>query len=411
MISGHYDVVIIGGGPTGSTLGYHLAKSGWRALIVERAEFPREHIGESLTGECGKLLREMDLGESMKAMNYPIKRGVTVSGPGAKNEFFVPVQDTNEHGKLEPRTTWQVNRPSFDQLLLDAATALGADYVRAETHEVLRTNETVNGAVLKLKDGTLKSVSCSVLADASGQSAFLSKKGIAGPRRAGKYDKQIVFYAQLTDFKRDGASNDGNTRLFYKKKHHWAWSIPISDTVTSVGVVLPAQIFKDAQSDPVDFFEDQLQSLHPNLARRTSSATRISEVWRMSNYSYDIEKYTGDGFLCIGDAHRFLDPIFSFGVYIGMKEARVAATAIDETLKGENPLSGDPFRGFRKTSARGQSIVQLIIDTFWEYPLAFLKLAHFTHTDEMAELFAGRIYHEDSHKMEIVRLMKGLTKA
>jgi flavin-dependent dehydrogenase len=411
MVSEHYDVVIVGGGPAGSTLAFQLAQSGRSALIVERAEFPREHIGESLTGECGRYLRTMGLGPSMDAMDYPVKNGVSVSGPGGKGSFFVPVQDRNAQGTLVPLTTWQVNRASFDQLLLDAATDLGADYVRAETHEVLRTNDTVNGAVLKLQDGTLKSVSCSVLADASGQSAFLSKKGIAGPRRAEKYDKQIVFYAQLTDFERDDAPNDGNTLLFYQKKHHWAWSIPISDTVTSVGVVLPAQTFKDAQSDPVDFFEDQLQSLHPDLAGRTSSATRISEVWRMSNYSYDIEKYTGDGFLCIGDAHRFLDPIFSFGVYIGMTEARVAATAIDETLKGENPFPSDPFRGFRETSARGQSIVQLIIDTFWEYPLAFLKLAHFTHTDEMAELFAGRIYHEDSHKMEIVRLMTGLAKA
>ena len=402
-----FDVIVVGGGPAGSTLGRNLALEGRSVLIVDKVPFPRHRIGESLTGECGKLLREMGFSDVMTENKFPIKRGVKVSGPNAATSFYVPILDWNDEGKLEPRSTWQVSRPEFDQMLLGAATKEGCEYLLADARNVIRDGTRVTGLSIKMADGTTRDFSCRVVADASGQSTFLSKRGVVGQRQANRYDKQVAFFAQFENAERDAEPVDGDTVLFYSERHNWSWFIPISDTVTSVGTVQPSSVFKDSGLAPEEFFKHQLKTLHPDLARRMSSATMVSEVWKMSNYSYEISDFAGEGFICVGDAHRFLDPIFSFGVYMGMKEARLASLAISEALNDQSSEE-KAFGRYRELSDKAQQVVQDIINTFWEFPLAFLKLAHYSHKDDIAELFAGRMFDENVRSLEAVKLMRGL---
>lgn len=407
MTPENYDVVIVGAGPAGSRLGYQLAKSGRSVLITDKIPFPRHRIGESLTGECAHMLSEMGLDAKLKAERFPIKRGVGVRGPTENSNFYVPVQGIDETGELVAGATWQVRRPEFDQMMLDAARAQGADYLLAEAREVLRDGDRTCGILLETSDGLSKQVNCRVLADASGYSTYLNRKGITGLKASGHYDKQIALFAQLEGVERNMVATPGDTMLFYGSPQNWAWSIPIDDNTTSIGIVCPVSVFKDSETSPEGFFTSKLKDMHPDLARSTAAARITTQVWRRSNYSYQVKDFAGPGFVCIGDAHRFLDPIFSFGVYLGMKEADLAAVAINQSLQDQTRES-EAFAAFKDTSDRTQQIVQDIINTFWQFPLAFLKLAHFSHKNELAELFAGRFYSDEAQDLEIVGLMRNL---
>ncbi|MFW2541778.1 NAD(P)/FAD-dependent oxidoreductase [Primorskyibacter sp. 2E107] len=406
-LSTPHDVIVVGAGPAGSTLAWRLAKRGLRVLIVEQQTFPRHRVGESLTGSAGMLLRDMGLEPQMRAHGFPVKHGVTVYGPDPRTTFFVPVEARDEHGVPFETPTWQVRRPEFDQLLLDTARAAGATLLQAEARGVLRDGDRVAGLTVRHPDGAAESLPCRFVVDASGFSTFLSKSGVLGARELGSFDKQIAFYAHLDGVRRDEGPEQGNTLLYYRKRLHWSWHIPISNERTSIGIVVPAETFKASGQTPDAFFDDQISALHPELSRRTSGATRATQVWKRANYSYEIPVFAGPGFLAIGDAHRFLDPIFSFGVWVGLKEAELAEEAILRTLSnpGEETAA---LTEFSAVSNRGQDVISLIINTFWGYPLAFLKLAHFSNKSEIADLLAGRVYDEDIGDVEAVRLMRDL---
>ena len=403
-----YDVVIVGAGPAGSCLAIHLMRLGRRPLIVEKSEFPRSRIGESLTGECGRMLREMGLTDFMTRQAFPIKRGTTVFGPDGQSKYWVPVREQDATGSFVPKTTWQVRRPEFDKKLLDLAIERGAAFELAITRDIIIQDGGVAGVIILDASGKVRQIQCPVVADASGQSTFLSNIGVCGKRRRAGYHKEIAFYAQLVGARRDPAPDDGNTQVFYKKKHHWAWFIPLSDSVTSVGVVLPKDVYKASGLRREAFFNEQIGSLNPELKRRLSCVELVSPVQVISNYSYRIDEFTGPGYLCVGDSHRCSDPIFSFGVNMGMYEARLAADAIDAYLNGGVSTQEDTFGNYREQSNNAQEIVQTIVDTFWMFPLAFLKLAHYSHKDDFAELFSGRVYSKEAQSLEAVSLMRNL---
>lgn len=407
--SQEWDVVVVGAGPAGSRLAYQLAGTGHDVLIVDKAAFPRHRIGESLTGECGKMLREMGLEPQMKAQRFPVKAGVFVSGPSAKANFYVPVQDRDEHGQLGPRTTWQVRRPEFDVMLLEAAKAAGAVFLQAEARDVLRHEGTVTGITAKENNGRQFDIKAKFVVDATGYSTFLCKKRVTGRRNAGRYAKQVAVFAQFENVDRSVAPETGDTVIYYGSKDNWAWSIPLEEGITSIGCVQPVSVLKQSGFTPEAFMEQQLRTLHPRLAEATAHAVRVTETWKMANYSYRIDDFAGNGFLCIGDAHRFLDPIFSFGVYMGMKEADMAATAISKALATPQDQAR-VFDDFKARSDRAQGVLQNMINTFWDYPLVFLRLAHYTHRDELTDIFAGRVFDDSVEDMEIVQIMGDLMR-
>lgn len=404
------DVAIVGAGPAGTTLAWRLARRGLAVVIIEMQDFPRHRIGESLTGTAGALLREMGLEENMQAFGFPVKRGVKVFGPQPSSTFHVPIQDILEDGSRIENPTWQVRRPEFDDLLLKTAIDAGAQHVSARARRVSYRDDRVSGVELKLACGTTHKLSCHFVADASGFGTFLSSAGALGKRHNGDFEKQIAFFAQLDGVQRDAGPTNGNTLLYYSKQHHWAWHIPLSDTLTSVGIVVPRETFLKHSLTPEAFYDLQLRDLHPELADRTSGAKRVTEVWRRANYSYEIEDFAGPGFVAIGDSHRFLDPIFSFGVWMGLKEAELADDMIARSL-ADPSQEAQAFEDFMRASNRAQAVVDTILKTFWTAPLVFLKLAHFTHREEFADLLAGRIFDADVDQLETIQLMRGVLAA
>lgn len=405
-VDGAFDVAVVGGGPAGAALAIHLRKRGRCVALIEKETFPRYHIGESLTGECVPLLDELGMSEHMHAGNYPIKRGVTVTGARSETRFWVPVESCDAKGRRAAAQTWQVRRDELDTALLEKAVELGTTRIRGTCLDLVFENGRAVGLRYKDDEGAEHRLASRYVADCSGQKAFLASKGHVGPKMRTGYENQAAVFAQVRGLVRDPGERDGSTHIFYGDKHHWAWSIPLSEDVTSLGVVMPKGALRRDGDDLETVYQHALTKVNAELVSRARSIELCDEVRAVSNYSYSIEDFTGPGYLCVGDSHRFFDPIFSFGVLIALQEAKSAAAALDRSLAdGAKP---DQFDDFVEMSRRGQTIVEYIVRTFWEQPLAFLRLAHFTHRDELAELLSGRFYTPEVMNLEAVGLMRDM---
>lgn len=388
------DVVIIGGGPGGLTSSILLEQAGIKSVVVEKEKFPRYHIGESLTGEAGKTLRLLGLEDKMQFSEYPIKYGVRVYGKEGKNSFWVPVMARDPEGKLFPTSTWQVRRSEFDQMLLDKCLEVGTTFIHGEAIKPIGDSSEIKGVSIRQNDDTILNIESSVLIDASGQGTFLANKGVTGKKIRGKYDKQVAIFSQLKGALRDSGNEKDNTLIFYRDQFHWAWFIPLDDETVSVGVSVPTEYFLSRKEGKQEFLQRELQELNPQLALRTKDCELTEETRSITAYSYEVKNFTGKGYLCIGDAHRFIDPIFSFGVYFSMKEAEFAVEAVKDFLQGKTSTQSNPFADYENLCQKGMDTIQDLIDGFWNNPLAFGYLAHFRHREDIINLFAGRVYDE-----------------
>ena len=392
------DVVIVGGGPGGSTSAMFLAKQGIQSVIVEKKTFPRYHIGESMTGECGAVVRTLGLEKQMLEQKHPKKKAVKVYGARGKNPWIVPVMGRNENWKLFEQFTWQVRRSEFDRMMLDEAVARGATLIHGQaTNPILSDDGSVRGAHVRLPNGDMMEIESEVLLDCSGQPTFLANVGgVTGPKYLGNYDKQIAIFSQVANTIRDDNTsrlNDkDNTLIFYQKKFHWSWFIPLDEDVVSVGVVTPSAYFVEQKESKKDFLVRELHELNPEMKRRIPEVNLVEDVHVIPNFSYQVKQFCGKGFICIGDAHRFVDPIFSFGLFVAMKEAEFAASAVKEYLGGAHRDDPNPFSEYQLHCEKGIDVLEDALDLFWEQPFAFATFVHHRYTDDMCDTFAGRIY-------------------
>lgn len=395
------DVLIIGGGPGGSASAMFLIRQGIKPIIVEAEAFPRYHIGESMTGAGGKVLRDLGLGEEMYRRKHPTKQGVKVYGQSTRGTWFVPVTGRDEDWKLFDWDTWQVRRSDFDKMMLDEAVARGATLMQGKALKPLVCDDgSVHGAQIRMPDGAVQTIESDVLVDCSGQATWLANQGgVTGPKFLGSYDKQIAIFSQVAGAQRDhGETRDthkDNTLIFYQKKFHWAWFIPIDDEVVSVGVVIPSSYFLEKKESKREFYLRELSELHPELHRRIPEPRLVEDVHVIPNYSFQVKNFCGKGFICIGDSHRFVDPIFSFGLTVAMREAQFAAPVISAYLQGANRDKANPFADFQLFCEKGIDVLEDVVDCFWENPLAFALFVHLRYTEYMTDMFAGRIYEHE----------------
>ena len=386
-----------------------LAAHGIDSIIVEKDEFPRYHIGESMSGECGAIVRSLGLEQEMVRRQFPIKRGLTVYGTKGKNAWFVPVMGRDENWKLFPQSTWQVNREQFDKMLLDIALSRGATLIAGQAlRPIVADDGAVRGIVVRTADGKMLNIESELVLDCSGQATFLANAGVTGPKYRGNYDKQIAIFSQVAGAIRDEGPNQDDTLIFYQKKYHWSWFIPLNREVVSVGIVIPAAYFKEKRESKAEFLKRELHELNPEMKRRIPKVDLIDETRSIANYSYQVRRFCGKGFICIGDAHRFIDPIFSFGLYIAVKEAKHAAHAIKDYLNGKDRDAPNPFAEHQLYFEKGIDVLEDLMDTFWEYPLAFAHMTHVRYAEEILDVFAGRLW--ERQPSSAVKEMRSLLK-
>jgi geranylgeranyl reductase family protein len=319
-----YDAIVIGGGPSGSTVAARLAQRGRKVLLAEKERFPRFHIGESMLPCAMPLLEQLGVMPALLAHGFLPKYAaefVTADGSLSQRYSF-------DAGLIPGApSAFEVDRAEFDQLLLQNAAKLGAE-VREST-AITRFEIHREGVEVTLRDGAGSETSASapLLIDASGQSSFLAGK--LGLREMDRDLKNFAVFSHFEGAERYSGVREGDISVVLVPGGWW-WVIPLAGGRTSVGQVGPASMLRGRKPDEQYFHERIAQT--PFLAQRLKNAKRVNEVRAISDYSYVSKRLAGDRFVLVGDAGAFIDPVFSTGVYLGMVGAFKAAEAVDAAL-------------------------------------------------------------------------------
>lgn len=337
------DVVVIGGGPSGATVATLVAERGHSVALFERDRFPRYHVGESLIPETFWVLDRLGILPTMRGSQFVEKHSVQfVSDEGKLSAPFY-FADYKDH---ESSRTWQVTRREFDQMLLENARTKGVQVEEGvRVLEVLlnengRAVEDENGRATGVRvvdeSGNERTVRCKVVVDAAGQSGLLLDR-----LKLREWDadlKKAAIWSYWKGAARECGRDAGATLVLQTEaKKGWFWYIPLADDITSIGVVADfAWLFQGRESkDPETIYFEEVARC-PGLIPRLEGATRVEPFRVAKEYSYRSKQVAGDGWVLVGDALGFLDPLYSSGILLALKSGALAADAIADGLdKGD----------------------------------------------------------------------------
>jgi FADH2 O2-dependent halogenase len=365
------EVIIIGGGPAGSTLGAYLAKAGIDHLILDKAVHPRRHVGESLVCSTTRLFEEIDFLPVMEREGFVHKYGANWVHWADGDQCTLRFREIPEMG-ISQDYTYHVDRGRFDQLLLEHVEARGSRVLQGA--HVERVEFGPNGGVIGVTvhhAGRSRLLRCRLVADASGRNTILGTQ--LKLKKKDPLFNQFAVHGWYEDVDRGNSDNADYIQIYLlPMPRAWAWQIPISETITSVGVVTEGHDFVKAGESVEDYFA-RLVTLNRVLAERMAGAHRVQDFCREGNYSYVMDKIAGDGWVLVGDAARFVDPIFSSGVSVAMESAKRAADAIVAAL-ASGDLSAASFAEYEKTIRGGCDVWREFILLFYRLPPLFFAL-------------------------------------
>jgi flavin-dependent dehydrogenase len=337
-VSELFDAIVIGGGPGGSTVGTALARAGRKVLVLEKEKFPRFHVGESLLPFSLPIFERIGVAEKIRAAGFQKKRGAFFW-----NEATGGIRPVDFATGLDDRhpSAYQVKRAEFDELLLRHAESSGAD-VREETvvDRVVFDDGRAAGVVARSRRGA-EEIRARVVVDASGQAALLSRQ--LGKRKFDPKLKRAGLFAHYEGVRWPEGQRPGDI-LLPVDRDIWYWIIPFSDGTWSVGEVFEPSLAASLPLPPgegrgegvasgTDALFDRLLSRSPRMLELLAGSRRTSRVFGISDYSTSSAKAAGEGWVLVGDAATFLDPVFSTGVFLAMAMGERAAKRIDRALE------------------------------------------------------------------------------
>jgi geranylgeranyl reductase family protein len=367
--SSNYDVIVMGGGPAGSSIASILAREGRSVILFEKEEFPRHHIGESLMTDTYWTFQRMGILEKLKQSPFVRKYSVQFANSAGRESRPFYFFEANHH---ESAVTWQVTRSEFDKFLLEHAREQGAIIHQGATvKRVLFDGSRAVGVEVNL-NGSVQTFNAKVIVDATGQQAILSNK--FGWRVRDPKLKKAVLYSYFKGANREPDLNGGATLVLRTEPGSggWFWYIPLENDITSVGIVAdPDYLYKGRGKDFAKILEEEIEKCE-SCRRRVAGATRVDKVYSILDYSYRSKQNAGDGFILIGDAYGFLDPIYSSGVLLAMKMAELAADAIHDAFASED-FSAARLGQFQPKLDRGIESMRKLVYAFYDEGFSFAK--------------------------------------
>ncbi len=364
----HFDVIVMGGGPAGSAVAAILAREGRRVIVFEKEIFPRHHIGESLMTDTYFTFERMGILDKLKASPFVRKYGVQFANSAGRESRPFYFFEANHH---ESAVTWQVTRSEFDKLLLEHAEEQGATvHQGTPVKEVLFEGERAIGVEVRLLDGSEQQFFANVVVDATGQTAMLSNKfrwRVRDPKL-----KKAVLYSYFKGAHREPDLNGGSTLVLRTEpgSNGWFWYIPLENDITSVGVVAdPEYLVKGRGQDLAKIFHEEVEKCEA-CRRRVEGAERVDKIYSILDYSYRSKQNAGDGFILIGDAYGFLDPIYSSGVLLALKMAELAADAIHDAFNHDD-FSGARLGQFQSKLDGGIESMRKLVYAFYNEGFSF----------------------------------------
>ncbi len=413
-----FDIGIIGGGPAGASIAAYLAKAGLSCVVFERELFPRPHVGESLVPSSTRVFKELGFLEQMDQAGFPKKYGAawtsSGTGPVYSDSFDGLEPDCNVNLRFEERAqpgvdrnyTFHVDRGKFDLMLLQHAHNLGATVYEGVQVQQVDFSESDHPRIgFSIANQTV-STTVRMVADASGRRTLLGNQ--LKLRMQDPVFDQYAIHTWFDDYDRGALARDSSQREFIfihflPVSNAWVWQIPITETITSIGVVTQKKNFATSRAEREAFFWQCIGS-RPELKAGLKAAKQIRPFKSEGDYSYAMKQICGDNFVLLGDAGRFVDPIFSTGVSIALNSARLASH--DILLAAEKgDFRKQSFQTFEDTLRRGTKNWYEFISVYYRLNVLFTAfIQDKRYRLDVLKLLQGDVYDDDDPK--VLRKMK-----
>ena len=326
-VSHETDVLVIGGGPGGSTAAIRLTELGHRVTLLEKSHHPRFHIGESLLPANLPLLERLGVLAQVRAIGMQKWGAEFFSKYHGRGETFEFADSWDKSLQF----AYQVRRSQFDEILIRRAAQVGANVIEGCRVRDVELGSG-GGALVRAEhdDGRKEQWRARYVVDASGRDTFFGSR-LNAKRRNPKHSSAAMFghfkgARRYTEAKRAGLIS------IYWFEHGWFWFIPLADGITSIGAVVWPYYMRSRKSEVREFFKDTIAMCRP-LAERLEAAELVSDVEATGNYSYECTLSHGNSFLMVGDAYAFVDPMFSSGVMLAMNSGLEGAATVDICLR------------------------------------------------------------------------------
>jgi len=393
-----FDCIVLGAGPAGSAAAALVAEAGLRTLLVERDSMPRFHVGESLMPETYWPLQRLGVLNRLKKSRHTKTHSVQfVNHQGRDSEPFY----FHKHDPRECSQTWQVVRGDFDQMLFENAAEKGAD-CRDNTRvaEVLfeGTSKRSKGVRLVGQDGQTSEAEAAVIMDATGQQSLIASR--LGIRRENPHMRKGAIWTYYRGAHRGEGLDAGATVILHTaKKDSWFWFIPLSDGITSVGVVGDSSYLFSGGRKPEETFKREL-AICPALQTRLEGSEQVQPFRVAREFSYKASQAAGDGWVLIGDAYGFIDPVYSSGVYFALKMGEMAADCVIEGLKKADTSATQLGAWAEEFDAAANHLRKLVAAFYTrEFSIGKFIKAHPEHRENLVDLLVGRIFHPEAGRI------------
>lgn len=361
------EAVILGAGPAGASAGAILAEHRRRAIIIDRAAFPRYRIGESLIPYCWFPLQRLGLVETIDSSSCIVRKH-SVQFVGLDGQQTVPFY-FRQHIDHDCARTWQVVRSAFDQILLDNARDKGAEVrLGLAARRLIREGGSIAGVIAANEQGREIEFRGSMTLDATGRDSFAAQQ--LGWRISDPKLRKIALWTYYRGAKRDAGLDEGATTVAYLPGKGWFWYIPLPDDIVSVGIVCEKDyLYRDGDLDLRGMFEREV-AIQPWIRTHLAGATQEGEYRVTGDYSYRARHCAADGLLLVGDAFGFLDPVFSSGVFLALYSGVMAGDAVHHALSAGD-FSAARFAEYGEKFRSGIEAMRRLVYAFYDTQFSF----------------------------------------